>query len=128
MTYQLYNLFRELHNSKTKEEKENKLEKLLFTLRNSLLGREVVVYTENGYHYGTLIGKDDEGIYLSGYHFNKKLISSMEYSWNSSMSEGMVPKEKVISISEIPLHIAEFPNTIGSKGKNSYIDEYHKQS
>ena len=125
MTYQLYNLYRDLHNSKTKPGKENKLEKLLFTLRNSLLGRTVVVYTENGYHYGTLIGKDDEGIYLSGYYFNKKLISSMEYAWNSGMSEGMVPKEKVISISEIPLHVRETQDGTGSKGKISNIDEYH---
>jgi len=126
MTHQLYNLYRDLHNSKTKPEKENKLEKLLFTLKNSLLGRNVVVYTENGYHYGTLIGKDDDGIYLSGYHFNKKLISSAEYSWNSGTGEGMVPKEKVISVSEIPLHIRETQNGTGSQGKNSNIDEYHK--
>lgn len=124
MQQNLYSLYRDLQNSKSKEEKASKLEKLLFVLRNSLVGREVVVYTKDGYHYGTLINIDDEYVYLSGYYFNKELIDVFEYAINSSMSEAIVPREKVISIAEIPLHIRETSNRLDKKCSKT-IDEYH---
>ena len=82
------------------------LEKILGALRkNYLVGKEVSVYSEDGYHYGVLQGFDKEFVYLDNYVFNEKKLSIFDYSKRADFEKAMVPREKVKSMSEIPIRV-----------------------
>jgi len=71
-------------------------------------GREVVVRTKNGYHYGELLDYDGKMLYLKGYCFSRKPMDTFVYGSESIFSEdAVVPAEGVISIAEIPLIVEE---------------------
>ncbi len=82
------------------------LENILGALRkNYLVGKEVSVYSENGYHYGVLQGFDKEFVYLDNYVFDVKKLSIFDYSKRADIGKAMVPREKVKSMSEIPVRV-----------------------
>jgi hypothetical protein len=84
------------------------LEKILGTLRkNYLLGKEVSVYTEDGYHYGILQGYDEEFVYLNNYVFDEKKLSVFDYSGKADFSKAVVPRDKVKYMSEIPTRVKQ---------------------
>ncbi len=82
------------------------LERLLADFsRSFLVGKEIMVYTADGYHYGVLQGMDNDFIYLANYVFDKHKMSVFEYSYRAGFNRGVVPREKMKSMSEIPLTV-----------------------
>jgi hypothetical protein len=82
------------------------LEKLLEDYRKNFLdGKEIMVYTEDGYHYGVFQGLDEDFIYLANYVFDKQKLSVFEYSSRSGFSKGVIPREKMKAMFEIPLTV-----------------------
>jgi hypothetical protein len=80
------------------------LERLMGDFRRSfLMGKEIMLYTEDGYHYGVLQGLDSDFIYLGNYVFDKQKMSVFEYSSRAGFRRGVVPREKMKAMSEIPL-------------------------
>jgi hypothetical protein len=67
----------------TGKQRRINLEGLLSDFRNSfLIGKEIMVYTTDGYHYGVFQGSDEDFIYLTDYVF--------EYSARAGFSRGLV--------------------------------------
>lgn len=75
-------------------------------LLSKMKGQEVVIITKDGYHYGTLRDYDGKMFYLGQYYFSEKLIDKWAYGSASFFNEGgLVPADKVVSISKMPSHV-----------------------
>jgi hypothetical protein len=98
------------------------LERMLADFRRSfLIGREIMVCTADGYHYGVFQGVDNDFVYLANYIFDKQKMSVFEYSARAGFNRGVVPREKMRAMSEIPMTVR------ATKGEESELHHFNEK-
>lgn len=77
-------------------------------LMSRLFGKDVVIHTSEGYHYGRLEAYNGKEFMLGRYHFDRNRLTAFEYAFSSvSGEDSVIPANDVISVSKVPAVVRE---------------------